>query len=292
MPLHVRNALKARFRADSSLSLTEHIGETFRHVRFLLAARFFFAALAVISLGPSAARAQTVDPQPVISTDRPSVANSSIVVPKGYFQVENGMLITRTQGDTILDLPETSLRFGLLERTELRFSVPDYFQTLSGGSLAGLGDIAVGVKQQLGPTRDNFNFAAIIFLSLPTGAKAISSHGYDPGLQLPWSRALSTNWTASGQAAFYWPTLGDRRNFTTEVTFVLDRQLTRPWDVFVEYAGDFPDHTGSRQILHFGSSYKLSARQQLDFQVAAGLSSAAPDAYFGVGYSFLLHAVK
>lgn len=254
--------------------------------------RFFLAVLTLISMTGVAARAQIVDPQPVISTDRPSVTEASTVVPKGYFQVENGVLFTRTQGDTILDLPETALRFGLLDRTELRFSVPDYFQTLSGGSFSGFGDSAVGVKQQLGPTRDNFNFAAIVFLSLPTGANTISSHGYDPGLQLPWSRALSTNWTASGQAAFYWPTLAERRNFTAEITFMIDRQLTKPWDVFVEYAGDFPDHTGSRQILHFGSSYKLSARQQIDFQVAAGLSSAAPNAYVGAGYSFMLHAVK
>jgi hypothetical protein len=265
-------------------------------VRHGLSGMFGRVRLAVMVLALTlfgvALHAQTADSQPVISTDRPSVANSSIVVPRGYFQVENGMLFTRSNGDTIVDLPETSLRFGLLDRTELRFSVPDYFQTLSGGSLSGFGDSAIGVKQQLGPTHDNFNFAAILFLSLPTGSNAISSHGYDPGLQLPWSRALSANWTASGQAAFYWPTLGPRRNFTGEVTIVLDRQLTKPWDVFVEYAGDFPDHTGSRQILHFGSAYKLSARQQLDFQFAAGLSAAAPDAFFGVGYSFLLHAVK
>jgi hypothetical protein len=252
----------------------------------------FCLILAVVVLAASSLRGQTDNP--VISTDRPSVANSSIVVPKGYFQVENGFLLTHTAGEDVLDLPETSLRFGLLDRTELRFSVPDYFHTLPTESptISGFGDMAIGLKQQLGPTRDNFNFAAIFFLSLPTGANSISSHGYDPGLQLPWSRQLSANWTASGQAAFYWPTLVAKRNFTGELTFVLDRQLTRPWDVFVEYAGDFPERTGSRQILHFGSSYKLSARQQLDFQLAAGLSNAAPNVFFGVGYSFLLYVVK
>jgi hypothetical protein len=152
--------------------------------------------------------------------------------------------------------------------------------------------MAIGVKQQLGPTSDNLNLAAILFLSFPTGASAISSHGYDPGLQLPWSRQLSANWTASGQAVFYWPTLAGRRNFTGEITFVLDRQLTRPWDVFVEYAGDFPERSGSRQLLHFGSSFKLTPRQQIDFQVAAGLSPAAPNLFVGAGYSFLFRVAK
>jgi hypothetical protein len=248
-----------------------------------------------VALGAAALHGQAApDQEVVINTDRPSVANSSIVVPKGYFQVENGFLFTRTQGENVVDLPESSLRFGLLEHTELRFSVPDFYHNVPGESptVSGFGDMAIGVKQQLGPTRDNFNFAAILFLSIPTGSNALSSHGYDPGLQLPWSRQLSTNWTASGQAAFYLPTLNGRRNFTGEVTFVIDRQLTKAWDVFAEYAGDFPDRTGSRQILHFGSSCKLSARQQLDFQLAAGLSNAAPNVFFGVGYSFLLHVAK
>jgi hypothetical protein len=82
------------------------------------------------------------------------------------------------------------------------------------------------------------------------------------------------------------------RNFTGEVTFVLDRQLTKPWDAFVEYAGDFPQRGGSRQVLHFGSAYKLGLRHQIDFQIAAGLSRAAPDMFIGIGYSFLLRRTK
>lgn len=235
---------------------------------------------------------QSSDSAPTISTDRPSVANSSIVVPEGYFQVENGLLIADAQGQSILDLPETSLRFGLLDKTELRFSVPDFFHTLNSSAISGFGDMAAGVKQQLGPLPDNFNLAVIMFLSFPTGANAISSHGYDPGLQLPWSMPLSPNWTASGQTAFYWPTVAGSHDFTGEVTFVLDRQITKPWDAFVEYAGDFRERGGSRQLLHFGSSYKLSPRQQIDFQIAAGLSNAAPHMFVGIGYSFLLPAVK
>lgn len=252
-----------------------------------------FTLVAFLVLGRISFLGQAADPEPAISTDRPSVADSSVVVPRAYFQVENGLLITKTQGPYVLDLPETNLRFGLLEKTELRFSVPDYFHTLSGSpSISGFGDSAVGVKQQLGPLPENWNLAIIFFVSLPTGAEALSSHGYDPGLQFPWSHQLSQNWTASGQVAFYWPTLAGAHNFTGETTFVFDRQLTKPWDAFIEYAGDFPERSGSRQLLHFGSSYKITARQQLDFQLAAGLSRAAPDMFVGVGYSFLFRVAK
>jgi len=248
-----------------------------------------------VLLGTIGLRGQTTgDSEPTISTDRPSVANSSVVVPKGDFQVENGLLVTNTQGQYVLDLPETNLRFGLLDKTELRLAVPDYFETLSmsGPAISGFGDIAIGFKQQFGPTRGNFNLSSILFLSFPSGAKTISSHGYDPGLQLPWSRQLSENWAAGGQAAFYWPTEAGKHDFTGETTFFVDRQLTKPWDAFLEYAGDFPHRGGSRQIVHFGSSYKLAPRHQVDFQIAAGLSHAAPHMFVGVGYSFLLRVAK
>jgi hypothetical protein len=229
--------------------------------------------------------------EPVISTDRPTVADFSPVVPRNYLQAENGFLVTKSEGQHILDLPETELRYGLLDKTELRLFVPDFFQSLGSGpaSISGFGDLSIGVKHNLG---GDFNFLVNLFVSLPTGARAISSHGYDPGIQLPWSRQVSKNWSVAGQAAFYWPTQAGSHNFTGEFTFLVDRQLARPWDVFIEYAGDFPDKGDSRQLLHFGSAYKLSARQQIDFQVAGGLSRAAPNYFIGVGYSFLLRVVK
>ena len=242
-----------------------------------------------ISLAPVASvplGAQTAsESQVTISTDRPAVANSSIVVPQGGFQLENGFLITNTQGAPSLDFPESAVRYGLLQKTEIRMAVPDYFYGLPG-SISGFGDLAIGLKQQLGPFH-GLDCSAILFLSLPTGAKPISSHGYDPGLQLPWSHSLSKNWTAGGQVAFYWPTLSGQHDFTGEATFFLDRQLTRSWDGFVEYAGDFPQRGGSRQLLHFGTAYKLGPHHQIDFHVAAGISGAAPDSFVGLGYSFL-----
>lgn len=257
-------------------------------------------ALAVL-LGIVPLRGQTTaGSQEPISIDRPAVANSSVTVPRGGLQVENGLLITNTQGQHVLDLPETSLRFGLLSKTELRLAVPDYFHDLPTGSVAGsgFGDLALGVKQQFGPIHRNFDLSAIIFLSFPSGAQAISSHGYDPGLQLAWTYKLPGNWTAGGQLASYWPTLAGKHTFTGESTFLIDRQLTQPWDAFVEYVGDFPQRGSPRHLLHFGSAYKLAPRHQIDFHFAVGLSWAAPDSFVGggtsalFGYSFLFQAAK
>jgi Putative MetA-pathway of phenol degradation len=245
------------------------------------------AILGGVLLTAASIRAQTsATAEVTIATDRPAVSSSSVAVPLGGFQVENGMLGTNQQGNWALDLPESLIRYGLLGKTELRLYVPDYYQNFASGSSSGFGDIAFGVKQQLGPVA-GFDVSAIFYVSVPSGASNISSHGYDPAVQVPWTRKLSENWTAGGQVAFYWPTQGGSHNFTGETAFFLDRQLTKPCDAFVEYAGDFPQRGGSRQQIHIGTAYKITPRQQIDFHFAFGLTSAAPKGYVGVGYSIL-----
>jgi hypothetical protein len=234
----------------------------------------------------------SVDALGPIATDRPAVTNSSVVVPAGSLQMENGFLETESQRQSVLDGPESLVRFGVAKRTELRFTVQDYFHNLSAGGGSGFGDFAFGVKEQLGPTPGKFDVSAILFLSFPTGANGVSSGGYDPGMQVPWSRAVSTNWTAAGMFSVYWPTQGRTRNVTGESTFLLDRQLTKPWDAFVEYSGDFPENGGPRHLLHFGTALKITKQQQIDFHVGVGLSSAAVDHLIGIGYSFRIEAIR
>lgn len=226
-----------------------------------------------------------------IATDRPAVANSSVVIPAGYIQFENGFLESRSQGQMVIDGPETLVRVGIAQRTELRLNVPNYFHNLTfGSSSSGFGDFALGAKQQLGPIR-GFDVSVIAYLSFPTGASGISSGGYDPAVQVPWSRSISANWTAEGMFSVYFPTQGASRNITGEATFVIDRQLTKPWDAFLEYAGDFPQTGGTRNLLHFGTAYKVAPQQQIDFHFGVGLSRAAVGHFIGVGYSFRFQAL-
>jgi hypothetical protein len=261
-------------------------------------ARIPTAILAFLLAGTAPLHSQdqplNADARGPIATDRPAVTNSSVVVPAGSLQAENGFLETSSQGQSVVDGPETLVRLGVAKRTELRFTVPDYFHNLNAGDNpgSGFGDFGVGVKEQLGPTPGGFDLSVILFLSFPTGANTVSSGGYDPGLQVPWSRALSANWTAAGMLSVYWPTQGRTRNVTGEFTFLLDRQLTKPWDAFVEYAGDFPEVGGPRLLLHFGTALKVARRQQIDFHVGVGLSSAAVDHLLGIGYSFRFQAIR
>jgi hypothetical protein len=218
-----------------------------------------------------------------IATDRPSVTDSSAVVPYRVFQAENGLLDTGNQGSRTLDFPETLIRIGIGPSTEARFTVPDYYQD---SPASGFGDLVLGIKQQIISVSGGFEIAAVVSLSFPTGAHAISSHGYDPSFQMPWSHPLSANWTAAGMLSVYVPTQNGSHRVVGESTFLLDRQLTKAWDAFIEYAGDFPQAGEPRHLLHFGTAYKITPRQQLDLHAGIGLSAATAHHFVGIGYSF------
>lgn len=250
----------------------------------------------LVALAPARGQDQSASvgtPAP-IATDRPTVTNSSIVVPYGYFQAENGILDSYSQGQNTADGPETALRFGIAAKTELRIEVPDYFYNVTngGGPGTGFGDVALGLKQQLGPTPGGFDASATVFLSFPSGAKTVSSGGYDPGVQVAWSHSLSAQWSAAGMFSMYWPTEVRSRNITGEATILLDRQMAGPWDLFVEYVGDFPERYGTRQFTQIGTSLKLGKNQQLDAHYGVGFTPVAVHHFVGIGYSFRFQVLR
>src|SRR5215472_7817642 len=245
-------------------------------------------ALFSLVLVANYARPQENTLAPEIVTDRPDVTESSVVVPKGSLQFENGVTWTIDHGDQSVDFSETLVRFGLSTRTELRLVIPNYLEDITGAGSSGFSDIAVGLKQQLGPLRGGFDVSVIAALSLPTGAKGISSHGFDPFIKFPWSKNLVKGWSLGGMQSFFWNTEGARRNLVWQATVMAEKEISEPWSVFAEYAGDFAQHGGSEEIAHFGTAYRLTPRQQIDCHFGFGVSSAAPEHFVAIGYSVRL----
>jgi hypothetical protein len=218
-----------------------------------------------------------------IVTDRPDVTESSIVVPVASLQFENGFTWTSDHGTQSADLPETLVRLGILAKTEFRLVVPNYVQESSSAS--GFGDLAIGLKQQLGPLPGGIDLSVIAAVSLPTGSRGLTSGGYDPFVKFPWSKDLASGWSMGGMQSLFWNTDDRRRNGVWEPTFYLEKQITEPLDAFMEYAGDYAHRGGPKQLLHFGAAYKLNALNQVDFHFGFGLSHATPNHFFAVGYS-------
>jgi hypothetical protein len=260
--------------------------------------RYNFVLFLSVTTGTLALQAKVqscgTNAQSPIATDRPQITSSSIVVPCGSLQFENGFQKTGNGAQRSFDLPETAVRFGIASKTELRFAAPDYFfnDDTASAFANGFGDLSVGFKQQLGPTRGGFDVSLIPSVSFPTGANLISSHSYDPTVQLPWSRSLPKNWTAAGMFSLMWPTEGAQRNLTGQSSVYIDRQLTPSWDAYVEYSGAYPQRGGPQNVIDFGTVYKPTLQQQLDFHCVFGLSAATPGHSIGFGYSVRFQMIR
>ena len=98
----------------------------------------------------------------------------------------------------------------------------------------------------------------IIAVSLPTGQSQVSSHGYDPFIKFPWSKELGSGWSIGGMQSLFWNTDDHRRNGDWEPTFYVEKEITKSGDAFVEYAGDFTQRGGPREIAHFGTAYRIT----------------------------------
>jgi len=220
-----------------------------------------------------------------ISTDRPDTTNSSRVVPYGSLQAENGVDWTVRQASNVVSGTETRLRLGVAQCTEVLADVPTYFYSLNGRASSGFSDLVVSIKREL-PVPLGFHLSATGGLGFPTGASKISSHGYDPYIQFPWSRRLNEDWSLHGMFTVTWFTSQHAINPTFEPTLSLERDLGPTRDLFVEYVGDYPNHARPAQILDGGGSWRVTRLQQLDFHLGFGLNSSSPDHFFGIGYSF------
>jgi len=220
-----------------------------------------------------------------IATDRPDVTNSSVVVPAGSLQIENGINFSARDSDRFLDGTNTRLRAGIANCFEFLVDVPTYFANVRGPGNSGLSNVAPALKWQISPIPGKVDLSAVLGVALPTGSASIAGRGAQPYLQFPWSWALHSGWGLSGMFTEFFRPSDPASKLITEATFVIEKRVTERVSLFVEYVGDYPQNGSSAQLLNWGGLYRLTPNQQVDFHVALGLNHNAPSYIVGVGYS-------
>ncbi len=118
--------------------------------------------------------------------DRPTVGDSSCVVPEGMTVIEAGATagnIYGTPGGQIDTLPNLELRWGLPGNSEFVWLPPDYqYQSLNAGpqgaaqTIQGFGPTTIGIKHSLGYT-EHWQWTAEALATLPSGDNTFGSHG-------------------------------------------------------------------------------------------------------------------
>jgi hypothetical protein len=225
-------------------------------------------------------------PKDEITTDRPDVTNSSLVVPVGSFQSENGLNAYSRDGGREIDGTNTRWRLGIAQCLEVFVDLPTYFANIKAPGASGWTDVAPAVKWQISPVPGKIDLSVTAGIFLPTGTTDIAGRGVQPYLQLPWSWELHDGWGLSGMfTEFFRPSDLKTKNIT-ETTFVVEKKLTEQLNLFTEYVGDYPVGAGPSVLLNSGAVYHMDRTQQVDLHVAFGLNHNAPSFTVGVGYSF------
>ena len=223
-----------------------------------------------------------------IETDRPDVTNSSVVVPVGSLQSENGINVSRRDGATIFDGTNSRLRLGIAPCLEVLVDLPSYVTSFRGPGASGFTNLAPGVKWQISPIPGKFDLSIAAGVGLPTGAVAIAGHGVQPYLQFPWSVELGSGWAVKGMVTNFFTPADPVNHYTNQSTFSIERQFGERTSLFVEYVGDYPVVGGTSHLFNSGGSYRITNTEQIDFHVGVGLNRNAPAYILGVGYSFRL----
>src|ERR1700742_4653275 len=91
-----------------------------------------------------------------IATDRPDVTNSSLVVPFGSLQSENGINLSERDGGRAIDGTNTRWRLGVAPCLEFLVDVPSYTGNIHGPGSSGFSDVAPAVKWQVSPIPGKF----------------------------------------------------------------------------------------------------------------------------------------
>lgn len=248
--------------------------------------------LAMASIVPIDARADTCPTaKDEIATDRPDVTNSSLVVPVGSLQSENGVNLSGRDGGRAIDGTNTRLRLGVAPCLELLLDVPTYFANIRRPGSSGFSNVAPAAKWQISPIPGKIDLSVVFGVALPTGAVDIAGRGAQPYLQMPWSWELHDGWGLSGMLTEFFRPADLNTKRITEATFVIEKKVTDRASLFVEYVGDYPENAGPSQLLNSGGVYRLSPTQQVDFHFAFGLNHNAPSYIVGVGYSFRFDGV-
>jgi len=242
---------------------------------------------ALVALGATGARAESCpSAKDEIATDRPDVTNSSIVVPVGSLQNENGVNFSMRDDGRTIDGTNSRWRLGIAPCLEILVDLPTYVAPLQKPTASGFSDVAPALKWQISPVPGKVDLSVVFGMALPTGSVAIAGRGAQPYLQFPWSWELHDGWGVSGMFTEFFRPYDFTARSVTEATFVLEKKLAEQLSLFTEYVGDYPQGGSPSQLWNSGAVYHVDRTQQVDFHIAFGLNHNAPTYIVGVGYSF------
>jgi len=224
-----------------------------------------------------------------VGPDRPSFSTGAHIVPAGRVQVEAGAGYRRFGDSSGYDAGELLVRVGLFSRLEVRVGLPSYAETKSGDiRVTGSTDSSIGGKILL-KSGDKGAVSVLGSAILPTGARRIDEHAFQPGGVLISDVNISKKIVVTTNVGYiYTSSQGERHDLTFAVS-TLNFALTKNINIYSEFYAQNLRHTSIHRYAATGGSWTIRKRTAIDFSGGFGLYNHAhgPDYYYGFGISRL-----
>lgn len=227
-----------------------------------------------------------VDP---IEPDRPDKGETPTLIPKGYFQMENGFAIEDTEPGFIYTHPSTLWKIGVSETFEFRV-VTEYIniQLDPNPKVDGLLPVQVGFKSKLLDQQGIFPKAAFIgHISLPgLASKQFQQTYFAPSLVLAFQHNIANRYSVGYNVGAEWDGETPRPEFL--YTLGLGVGLFGGLSVFGEVYGRMPQQREDDADLRFdgGFTYLISNDVIADISGGIGITDNAPEKYIEIGLSY------
>jgi hypothetical protein len=228
-----------------------------------------------------------------ISTDRPSVATGTALVPVHTLQFENGINWTRDQSTNSGDAPETELRFGLTNRVEIEAFVPNLNWS---GAFSGVRttDFSLGAKIRIASDKRNWPVSIVGALTFPTGSQELTSGGVDPVALVTVQHNLPHNFQLVGSGTLAsLSTNGSGRVAQSQLAFDLGWCANARTCFYAEEAPFLSTaQNSSGTTTDGGMTFGVTTRTQVDWRVGTTVENGDHSFFATLGYSFRLDHLR
>ncbi len=252
-----------------------------------------------------------------IVTDRPDQTESAETVPKGFLQIEAGVIVeydevkedisfppgfTMINSTLTLGSPSMLARYGITKNIEVRLGVEYgvevhrliYRSSIRetvwpGDNQYGWMPIVVGAKAKLLNEKGLIpNTALLVHLAIPLGDFAFQTDYVSPSFRFAFSHQLSERFAFSYNLGYEWELNKGSSVGTGIYTASFGISLVKNLSMYVETygfltKGETPDHR-----FNSGLTYLVTKNVQADVSAGIGMNEKSPDYFVSGGLSFRL----
>ena len=241
----------------------------------------FFSALVLSS---TFLQAQSEEP---LSTDRPGEGtDAASVLERGQLQLEAGLFREWDQGEeyTLLQYPTVLLRYGIIDRVEVRLASSLFTDHTTTATLVAPLDVATKIALVEEPLGWVPQAALLVGLTLPhTGSSSEHTRYTQPHIVLLLNHSLTSWLGITTNLGAHWEDDSPETIYRYAMSF--DFSVTDRVGAFAEFYGDLPEASVSDHLFNAGFTFLVNNDLQFDLAAGSALTAGAPDFYVGGGIS-------